>query len=106
MSYYDVSEFNKAFNANAFNGLNLLHLNISSITYNFDQLHALLVTLRIGFGIIGITETRIKSSKNPTNNIDLDVYAIENISNDASYAGALSYIKIHKLQNEERHKKM
>ena len=59
-TYFGIKEFNDAFDSNIFNGLNLFHLNISSLTYNFDQLHTLLASLNIKFNGLGITETRLK----------------------------------------------
>ena len=68
-------------------------MNISSLTYHFDQLHGLLASLKVSFSIIGIKEKRINSSKNKRNNIDLDGYTIESTSTGASYVGFLLYIK-------------
>ena len=56
-TYFGIKEFNDAFDSKIFTGLNLFHLNISSLTYNFDQLHTLLAGLDIKFNVLGITET-------------------------------------------------
>ena len=40
-SYYNFDQFNEMFDTNVFNGFNTLHLNISSLPYNFDQLDTL-----------------------------------------------------------------
>ena len=58
------------FDTNVFNGFNTLHLNISSLPYNFDQLETLLTTLKVKFDILDITESRLKTGKQSTNNID------------------------------------
>ena len=50
----------KPFNTAACKGTDFFHMNISSLTYNFDQLHALLSEISINFDIIGITESRLK----------------------------------------------
>ena len=41
-TYYSIDKFSESFKSNLFNGLNLLHLNISSLHYNYEQLHTLL----------------------------------------------------------------
>ena len=46
-------------------------MNISSLPYNFDQLGTLLTTLKLKFDILDITESRLKTGKQPINNIDL-----------------------------------
>ena len=78
---------------NVFNALNTLHLNISSLPYNFDQLETLLTTLKVKFDILAITESRLKTGKKPINNIDLQGYVVESTPTDASCGGALLYIK-------------
>ena len=62
--YYNIDEFNETFDPNVFNDLNLLHFNISSLFYNFDQLHPLLSNLKINFDILGITESRLQTGNN------------------------------------------
>ena len=46
-SYYSIEKFNQNFKTNAFNGMNLLHLNIASLPCNYDQLHTLLADIDI-----------------------------------------------------------
>ena len=91
-SYYNFDQFNEMFDANIFNGFNTLHLNISSLPYNFDQFETLLTTLKVKFDILGITESRLKTGKQPINNIDLKGYVVESTPTDASCGGALLYI--------------
>ena len=55
--YFEVDELEKTFNSNNHNGTNFFHMNISSLSYNFDQLHTLLSEINISFDVIGITET-------------------------------------------------
>ena len=112
-SYYNFNQFNKMFDTNVFNGFNTLYLNISSLPYNFDQLETLLTTLKVKFNILGITESRLKTGKQPTNNIDLWGYVVESTHTDASCGGALLYtnksinyklrkdLKIHKSKEVE-----
>ena len=61
-SYFHVNELNNIFSENEFNGTNFLHMNISSICRNFDDLETLLAKIKFKFNIIGITETRFKKS--------------------------------------------
>ena len=59
-SYFHVDELSNSFSENEFNGTNFLHMNISSICHNFDDLETLLAKINIKFNVIGITETRFK----------------------------------------------
>ena len=91
-SCYNFDQFNEMFDTNVFNGFNTLHLNISSFPYNFDQLETLLTTLKVKLDILGITESRLKTGKQPINNIDLKGYVVESTPTDASCGGAVLYI--------------
>ena len=90
---YSIDKFNKCFKSNLFNGTNLLHLNISSLPYNYEQLYTLLADIDINFYILGITETRLRTGQKALNNIDIEKYVIEHTTADAPCVGALSYIK-------------
>ena len=76
-THFNVDEFNEHFDANTFNGFNTLHFNISSLSYNIDQLSTILNTLKVKFDILGITESRLRTDKQAINNIDLEGYVIE-----------------------------
>ena len=83
----------------------LLHLNISSLTFNKEKLHTLLADIHINFNIIGITETRLKTGQNVLNNIDIENFVIEHTITDAGCSGALLYIKegmTYKIRNDFR----
>ena len=41
-TYYSIDKFSESFKSNSFNGTNLLHLNISSLPCNYEQLHTFL----------------------------------------------------------------
>ena len=73
-TYYSADKSNMCFKSNSFNGTNLLHLNISSLPYNYEQLHTLLADIDINFDIIGITETRMRTGQKALNNIDTEKY--------------------------------
>ena len=88
----NVDEFNEHFDANRFNVFNALHLNISSLSYNIDQLSTILNTLKVKFDILSITESRLRTDKQAINNIDLEGYVIESTPTATSCGGALLYI--------------
>ena len=91
-TYFNVDEFNGHFDTNTFNGSNTLHFNISSLSYNTDQLITLLNTLKVKFDILGITESRLRADKKAVNSIDLEGYVTESTPTAASCRGALLYI--------------
>ena len=59
------------------NQMTLLHLNMSSLPYHIDEFTELLSDLEINFKIIGITESRLTTKKDPMNNINISGYSIE-----------------------------
>ena len=95
-TYCTIDKFNKCFKSNLFNGTNLLHSNISSLPYNYEQLHTLLAEIDINFDIIGIKETRLRTGQKALNNIDIQKYVIEHTKTDASCGGG------YKVRNELR----
>ena len=74
--YSEVDAFKKAFNSNNRKGTTF-HINISSLSYKFDQLHILISETNISFDVIGITETRLKKQTLRTTNIDINGYNLE-----------------------------
>ena len=52
--------------SNSFSGTDLFHLNISSLPYNYEQLHTLLADI----DIIYITETILGTGQKAMNNIN------------------------------------
>ena len=91
-SYFHVNELNNIFSENEFNGTNFLHMNISSICRNFDDLQTLLAKINVKFNVIGITETRFKKSSIRNTIIDLNGYSFEHTPTEANCGGALLYI--------------
>ena len=73
-------------------GLSLLHLNISSLPYHIDEFRNLLNELNSNFKIIGITETRLTTKKEPVNSIEIPNYNIEQTPIESDKDGALLYI--------------
>ena len=91
--YFLKDHFNKTFNTVDCKGINFFHKNISSLTYNFDQLHTLLSVININFDLIGVTESRLKKDKTRTTNTDIKGYTFEHTPSEASCGGSLLYIK-------------
>ena len=57
---FEIGNFKKTFNSNIHKGTSFFHMDISSLSYNFDQLHTVLSEINVSFDVIGITETRLK----------------------------------------------
>ena len=72
--------------------MSLLHLNISSLPYHIDEFRNLLNELNSNFKIIGITETRLTTKKEPVNSIEIPNYNIEQTPIESDKDGALLYI--------------
>jgi hypothetical protein len=71
----------------------IFHLNIASLGCHIGDLKALLALLDHPFNIIGITETKIRESFEPTTNISLDNYFFENTATLTHFGGAALYIR-------------
>ena len=69
-----------------------MHLNISSLSYHFDELSELLSNLKIKFKTIGITESRLRSEKSPLSDINLPSYELEHKTTKANKVAALLYM--------------
>ena len=72
--------------------MTLLHLNISSLPYHIDEFTELLSDLKINFKIIGITESRNTTKKDPINNTNIPGYNTEHTPTKSYKGGALLYI--------------
>ena len=59
-TYFDISDLNSSFPKNQFSRTNFLHMNISFLCHNLDDLQTLLARINVKFNIIGITETKLK----------------------------------------------
>ena len=73
-------------------GLSLLHLNISFLPFHIDEFTHLLSELNSNFKIIGITETRLTTKKDPVNSIGIPNCNIERTPTESDNDGALLYI--------------
>ena len=72
--------------------LSLMHLNISSLQYHFEELDDLLNTPKTKFNLVGITESRLKKGISPLSNINLQNYKIEHTLTESEKGGSLLYI--------------
>ena len=72
--------------------LSLMHLNISSLQYHFEELDDLLNTSKTKFNLVGITESRVKKGISPLSNINLQNYKIEHTLTESEKGGSLLYI--------------
>ena len=72
--------------------LSLLHLNISSLPYHIDEFTNLLNEINSNFKIIGITESRLTTKKEPVNSIGIPNYNIEQTPTGSDKGRALLYI--------------
>ena len=68
-------------------------MDISSLSYNFDQLYTLLSETNVSFDVIGITETRLEKQTLRTTNIDIIGYNLEHTPTEASCGETLLYVK-------------
>ena len=68
-------------------------MNISSLSYNFDQLHTPRSEINISFDVIGITDTRLKKQTPRTTNIDINGYNLEHTPWEVSCGWTLLYVK-------------
>ena len=71
--------------------ISLLHLNISSLPYHIDNLTNLLYDLDFKFKVTAITESRLTTTQDPKNSIEIPDYCIEHTSTKSEKAGALFY---------------
>ena len=78
---------------NVKNNLNFFHRNISSLFYDFPELHTLLAKSEIELDIIGTKKSRLKSNKSHLTNITLPNYNTELFPTNGPNGGALSYLK-------------
>ena len=89
--YYSPEQFNDIkINAKSYNSY--FHVNISSLSYHIDELHSFLSDIKIEPKIIGISECRLKTSRQALSNIELPNYSYEYTPTESSKGGTLIYI--------------
>ena len=81
------------------------HVNVCSLTKNFDDFNILLSDLNVGFDILAITETRIKKDSSSPINLQLSNCSIEHTPTELSAGATLLYISkrlSYQLRNDLR----
>ena len=84
-----ILDFSEKFKSKS---LSLLHLNICSLSKNFDNFCILLKEINMNFDIIALTESRIKKNSVSPINIELENYSIGHTLTKTAAGGALLYI--------------
>ena len=74
------------------NAGSFFHMNIWSLTKNFDGFNILLSDLNVSFDILAIKETRIKKDLSSPINLQLNNYSIEHSPTESLAAETLLYI--------------
>ena len=74
------------------NDLSVIHLNISYLPLQIDELNCFLSFLRVKFDIISISEYRIRKSNTLITNIEIPGYNIEQTPSESKAGGCLLYI--------------
>ena len=87
--YYDVNYFSKP-RINE-NDLSIIHLNVSSLPLDINELKPFLSFFKCKFDIISISESRITKSNTLTTNIDIPGYNIEHTPMESKAGGCLLY---------------
>ena len=90
-SYMDIAELNKRCSGSKIN-FSLFHLNIASLSLNFENLISALYSLDHKFDVIGVSETRIQKSVGCSSNINIDNYSFEETPTESSAGGTGLYV--------------
>ena len=104
--YYDINEMNDAtckYKSKQHEIISFLHRNISSPSFHFDELYALLIELNHSPDIIAISESCLKSSTQSIVKINLENYCVEHTPTGCSNGDTVLYIKndiSYKLRND------
>ena len=99
--YYNIKEIQSLYNLNHKNALSLFHINTCSLSKNIEELVYLLDKTKKEFVVIGISESRVKKDKSPTNSISLKAYSPESCLEESASGGIPLYIT-HNLSYKPR----
>ena len=88
--YRDIDYFQKPARNFKRKALSFFHMNVSSLTKNFDDFNILLNDLNVNFDILAITESHKKDLSSPIN-LHLDNYSVEQTPTETSAGGTLLY---------------
>ena len=72
--------------------LSLFHMNVCSLTKNFDDFNILLNDLNVNFDILAITESHIKIDSSSPVNLHLENYSLDQTPTKTAAGGTLLYI--------------
>ena len=89
--YYDVDKFTKK-QFKSESNFSILHLNIASLQFHFEELKILLQLLNYSFDIIAISESKIQKGINPVKDIELPNYEYLHTPTESAKGGTLIYI--------------
>ena len=90
--YFTIKDLNSTFNGIS-SLFSLFHLNITSLSFHFDELESLISKSKNNFHIIGISETRLKKTQETTTNIKLENFNIEHVPTKSANGGVLLHIR-------------
>ena len=90
--YRDISYFSNLDVELKSKCLSFFHLNINSLSKNFDNFNHLINELKLKFDILGISESRISKFQALNTNVSLQNYVIEQTSTESAAGAALLYI--------------
>ena len=90
--YRDIGYFENLTRDFKRKALSFFHINVCSLTKNFDDFNILLSDVNVNFDILAITETRIKKDSSSAINLQLSNYSIEHTPTESSAGGTLPYI--------------
>ena len=90
--YREIDYFQKLSSNFKRRTLSFFHMNVSSLTKNFDDFNILLNDLNANFDILAIKESRIKKDSSSPVNLHLDNYSVEQTPTETSAGGTLLYI--------------
>ena len=86
--YYELDKISVLLSSTSLNR-SFFHLNISSLTFHFDELLVLMVEKKLNFDFLGISETRLKLNRNSLNPISMPGYNIKHTPTESGNGGTL-----------------
>ncbi len=90
-SYHTIQELSSSDASH--NDLSFLHMNIRSLSCHFDELHSLLVNLKIGFDVVAVSETWDSFDRPLSTNVNIDGYTFLSAKSQTQNGGVGLYIK-------------
>ena len=90
--YYELDEISDLLSSTSPNR-SFFHLNISSLTFPFDELLVLTAENKLNFDFLGISKTFLNLHRNSLNPISMPGYNIKHTPTESGNGGTLLYIK-------------